>query len=404
MEDILYQLTRLLEDGKPSQETLSMLQKCISMFIAYDDSRYIVEQLPAFLEDLLASVIKPLFASTAKPSVSSIKFLDNPRKPWKDSAPWSVDVLNWILDQYGILKTPLQKQAIESQIPLLVPPIFALLDDDDLTQKKLGCDLLQVLCIHIANCGSGILERTGLLKVFDDSLAHNMLLLPSLTPEDQSLKILSSLYPAYRALVKASFPANSSAARSDTGKLIAVAPERILVAGDVLEQHHSRQAMLDKILSGGILAGYIHASDYVQIATLLVSEIPHVVTMMGASSTKYLSRLLPLLHSILTNPLGLSFQPLLRPSITAMRELILQCWPRIAEVWWEECLRAVIGFWFLLSEDDSSVAQIMRDDAKGLMNLLLQVKGQSETRRDLSLLEAIYGEVEGLVSVGRMRT
>lgn len=399
IEDILCQLKVVLESGNSTQETLPILQKCQSLFTAFDrdDAR---EQLPAFLEALLANTIKPLFASVVTRSTYRARFLDSPKKLWKDSASWSVNILQWILAQYGTLEAPLQKQAIESQFPLLVPPILALLDDEDLTQKKTGCDLLQVLCDQLVRCESGILKRTGLTKVFEDSLAPNMLLLPSLTPEEKSLDILSSLYPAYRALVQASFSAGPSAAPSNAGKLAGVARGRDSSSDGVLVQHDGRQAMLDRILRGAILTGYIHASDYVQIAQLLVSEMSYVVAMMGASSAKYLSQLFPLLRGILTNPLGTAYQPLLRSAVTAMRELILQCWPRIAEVWWEECLRATIGLWLLLYGHDDSTAAQLKDDAKGLMDLLVQVKGQAAAEKALHLLQAECEQLEGLIPKG----
>lgn len=397
MEDILCRLKNLLESGKSPEETLPNLRECISLFAA-NDHDHVAEQVPAVLEKLLVDVVKPLFASPAARHGYTARFSDSPRKLWKDSAPWCVDILKFVLDKYGTLPTLLQKQAIESHFGLLVPPILALLDDDDFTQKKVGCDLLRVLCNCLSDCGSEMLRRTGLAKVFEESLAPNMLLLPSLTPEEQSLAILGSLYPAYRALITVSFSASSSALPAHAGKLISVAAGRQLSSCRTPDQHTSRQAMLDKIFRDGILAGYIHASDHVQIATLLVSEMSYVIAMMGASSAKYLSRLLPLLRTILTNPLGTACQPLLRSAVTALRELILQCWPRIAEVWWEECLRATVGLWLVANEEDDDEMAPLKDDARGLMDLLVQVKGQAEAQKDFDLLKAEYPPLEELIS------
>lgn len=81
----------------------------------------------------------------------------------------------------------------------------------------------------------------------------------------------------------------------------------------------------------------------------------------------------------------------------AMRELIFQCWPRIVEVWWHEFLRAVVGLWLSLSEEDQSATQELRDDAEGLMDLLLQIRGRSEAREDLSVIEEEYENLKGLV-------
>jgi tRNA nucleotidyltransferase (CCA-adding enzyme) len=400
MEDVLRHLEGLQEAGELSQEILVILQKCISLIITYrgpDNS----EQLATFLEGLLLSVIKPLFIGTAPSSAHKARFSDHAEKPWKHSAPWSVDVLRWILDQYGTLEVSLQKQAIEYQFPLLVPPILSLLDDGDTAPKRAGCDLLRVLCFHLVNCESRILKRTALTKAFEESLAHNMLLLPSLTPEEESLQILSSLYSAYRALVAASFLTSPSLIASNTGKLTAAPKDRDLVSRELLDQHALRQAMLDRMLRNGILAGYMHASDRVQIATLLVSEMSYVVTLMGASSAKYLSTLLPLLRSILTNPLGTAYLPLLESAVLALRELILQCWPRIAEMWWEECLRSVVGLWLLLSDEEGSMVQQLKNSAKGLVDILLQVKTKSEMGEELDLLYEGYEQLEGLVPVGK---
>jgi tRNA nucleotidyltransferase (CCA-adding enzyme) len=402
MEDILRHLEGLLEAGELPQELLAIVQKCISLFTTYRGPNT-PGQLTAFLEGLLVSVIKPLFTGTAPWSAHRARFSDSPEKLWKHSAPWSVDVLRLILDQYGTLEVSLQKPAIEYQFPFLVPPILSLLDDGDIAQKKAGCDLLRVLCSHLVRCESRILNRTRLTKAFEDSLAHNMLLLPSLTPEEESLQILSSLYPTYRALVAASFTATSSFTRSSTGKPTAAPKDRLLVSSEVLDQQTSRQAMLDRILRNGILAGYMHASDHVQIATLLVSEISYVVTMMGASSAKYLSTLLPMLRVILTNPLGTAYPPLLKSAVIALRELILQCWPRIAELWWEESSRSVVGLWLLLSEEEQSTTRELKDSAKGLMDMLLQVRMKSETSKDLHLLQEEYEQLEGLISVGEMQ-
>ncbi|ERF74321.1 hypothetical protein EPUS_02008 [Endocarpon pusillum Z07020] len=396
MDDILCSLKSLLESRKPPPETLPTIQKCLSVFANYEGDRSL-EQLPVLLEELLISIIKPLFSSRATSSAYRARFVDDSKKPWKDCATWSVDILRWIVNQYGTLSPPLRKQAIDAQFSLFVPPILNLLDDQDLTLKQAGSDLLQILCNHIADCKSGVFKHTGLTKVFEDCLAPNMLLLPSLTPEKESLQILSSLYPAYRALVKASFLTSSSTPPSDPGKLIVLLPERTIASRQALDQHNKRQAMLDRVLRSGILAGYMHASENVKIATLLVSEMSDVVAMMGASSAKYLSTLLPLLRSILTNPLGIAHQPLLRCAAMAMQELILQCWPRIGEVWWQECLRAVVGLWLLLSEEDQSNTQELRDDAKGLIDLLLRIRGRLEARKELSLLEEEYENLKGLV-------
>jgi tRNA nucleotidyltransferase (CCA-adding enzyme) len=397
MKDILCYLDAQLKSDRLPREAVPALRECIALLQACDPINS-EKQLAELLEALLATIIKPLFARTAVRLPYGSSFLDSPKRPWKDTAPWSVKVLEWTLDQYVKLETPHQKHAIEAQIPLLVPPILTLLDDEDLSQKKAGCRCLEVLSNNVVSCQSNILERTGIAKVFEDTLAPSMLLLPSLTPEKQSLEILGSLYPAYRALVQASSSAGSSQVPADAGKLVSLGPGRQSDTQRILDQHKLRQAMLDRLLRNGILAGYIHASDYVHIAALLVSEMSCVIAMMGASSAKYLSQLLPQLRSILTNPLGASCQSLLRAAAAALRQLILQCWPRIEKVWWEECFRATIGLWLLLSEEDDITTNELKHDARALVQLLEQLKGPLEAWKNLNLLQAECGQLEGLVS------
>lgn len=395
MEDMLCKLNNLLSSSSLPSAVLPILRDAISLITTYQHEEN-PDALPELLGALLTTVIRPLFTSKVPSSSYATRFSEITTKTWKGSAPWSLDVLKWILDQYGILDAPRQKHTIESQFQLLVPPILTLLDDNDIAEKKAGCNLLELLSNRITNCQSEILQRTGLVKVFEDSLAHNMLLLPSLTPEDQSLDILRSLYPAYRALIRASFPKNSSSVSYDSGKFYRKGTGSNSLSHKSLGQRNSRQAMLDRMLRGGILAGYMHASEHVQIADLLVSEMSSVVGMMGASSAKYLSQLLPLLRSILTNPFGPAYQSLLKSAIAALRQLILQCWPRIAEVWWGECTRAIVGLWLSLSDEDDSTTKQLKDDAKGVMDILVQLKGQAVAEKDLQLLQAEYNQLEGL--------
>lgn len=397
MNDILRLLNAQLESGRSPLEALPILRECIALLNTYHSSDS-DQQLADLLKALLVTTLKPLFAKISFTSPYASRLLDSPKKLWKDSAPWSVKVLEWILDQYVKFETRHQKHVIESHFSLLAPPILSLLDDDDLAQKKAGCKSLELLGNILVNCQSDILERTGLAKVFEDSLAPNMLLLPSLTPEKQSLEILGSTYPAYRALVQASSGAGSSEAPSGAGKVNLTPLRGKSDPRRLLDRHRSRQAMLDKMLRQGILAGYIHASDNVQIAALLVFEMSHVVAMMGASSAKYLSQLLPLLRGIMMNPLGAYYPPLLKAAAAGLTQLILQCWPRIEEVWWDECCRATIGLWLSVSEEDDATASELKHDARALMQLLDQLKDPSKVQKNFRLLQAASGQLEELLS------
>lgn len=320
------------------------------------------------LSSLLTDVLKPLFASTSNPNLTpagrrnlvpapaaagrfDAPFLETERKPWKQ-ASWSIDVLRYIVAQYDSQPAASRKDIVERQFYLLVPPILTLIDDGDVSIKTSGCEILGVLCNTILASKSTILARSGLSDVFAGSLKANFMLLPTLTPESESLALLRQLYPAFRALTSATHPMEPLSISTQKGQ-----PGEMLFESSAAEDKKShshrapRQQMLDTILRHGILASYNHASDHVAIAAFLIQEAAFVVEDMRINAVKYLSQLLPLLRSILTNPLGAAYPPLLEAACDLLSSLITNCKPRIASTWWVECLRMCVGCWVIVRID-----------------------------------------------------
>jgi tRNA nucleotidyltransferase (CCA-adding enzyme) len=320
------------------------------------------------LSSLLTEVLKPLFASTSNPNLTpagrknlvsappntgrfNTPFLETERKQWKQ-ASWSVDVLRYIVVQFDAQPASSRQEVVEKQFYLLVPPVLTLIDDGDISCKTSGCELLVGLCDAISTCKSIILSRSGLADVFADSLKANFMLLPTLTPESESLKLLRQLYPAFRALVSATYPSEppSIPIKNYHGGPTLL---KSSVAGRKQSYPHRdpRQQMLDTILRHGILASYNHASDHVAIAEFLIHEAALVISDMRINAVKYLSRLLPLLRSILTNPLGAAYPPLIEAACDLLSMLITTCKPRIASTWWVECMRMCVGCWIIVRMD-----------------------------------------------------
>ena len=320
------------------------------------------------LSSLLTDVLKPVFASTPNPNLTpagrknlvsipsttgrfNALSLENDRKSWKQ-ASWPVDILRYVIHQYESQPASSKKEVVEKQFYLLVPPILALIDDSEISSKTCGCELLGALCNTILECKSSILSRSGLADVFADSLKANFLLLPTLTPENESLTLLRQLYPAFRALASATYPLEplSTSVKSGHPKAALLKPS-VTGTGPSHPYRDPRQQMLDTILRHGILASYHHASDYVAIAEFLVHEATFVISDMQINAAKYLSQLLPLLRSILTNPLGAAYPPLLVAATELLGALILHCKLRIASMWWVECLRMCVGCWVMVRVD-----------------------------------------------------
>jgi tRNA nucleotidyltransferase (CCA-adding enzyme) len=356
-----------LKTSKEKGDKSPLLTRAISLLEAVpEDGAASIDVLTSLLTDIL----KPLFASTPNPNLTPAgrknlvsasatttttrfdsPFVEAQRKPWKQTF-WCVDVLRYIVAQYDFLPDPSRRDVIEKQFYLLVPPILTLIDDGDISSKTNGCELLGSLSNTLSAFQSAILSRSGLADVFADSLKANFMLLPTLTPENESLTLLRWLYPAFRSLVSATHPPEPLPTSIKNGHSQSTLPSYSAAGSKKSYPHRDpRQKMLDTILRHGILASYNHASDHMAIAELLIHEAALVISDMRINAVKYLSQLLPLSRSILTNPLGAAYPPLLEAACDLLSTLITNCEPRIASTWWVECLRMCVGCWVVLRLD-----------------------------------------------------
>jgi tRNA nucleotidyltransferase (CCA-adding enzyme) len=148
---------------------------------------------------------------------------------------------------------------VEVNWPLVIPPILTLIDDYSPEYKAKGCELLAIL---LRVTPPALLARTGLGEVFYDAAMPCLSYLPSLTPLDQSLRLLSDAYPALITLSRLRYPSD--------------------------DKRKERVGMLDQVMRKGVLSGYLHCNDNVKIVELLVSQMRLLVNEMGIWSVKHL--------------------------------------------------------------------------------------------------------------------
>lgn len=98
----------------------------------------------------------------------------------------------------------------------------------------------------------------------------NLLYLPSLTPEEESLQLLVGVYPALVALVRARFGDGDGEGGGEEGG------------------KGRRQKALDEVFRVGVLKGYAYAGENVRVAEFLVGRMGELVREMGVESCKYL--------------------------------------------------------------------------------------------------------------------
>ncbi|KAK5199782.1 hypothetical protein LTR99_004577 [Exophiala xenobiotica] len=305
-----------------------------------------IDNLPTTLLDLLTQIIKPLFTSTKHPSLTSTgrKNLvsgppsfgpsyaslddDEAQTPWK--TPFTVPLLEYILTTYPALPEHKRKPTIEAHFHLLIPPILNMIDDSDTRYYKAsGCKLLRLLCELLSAMHSDMLKRTGLGDVFVDALKTNFNLLPTLTPEEESLALFRALYPAYLAVADAWYPTHTDQA-------------------DGAESKKKRDSLLTALYRHGIMASIEHLSSAgsfsstisVGLTTFLLTQIPPVFERMGLSSG-----LLPMLRTGLMDPFILVAPEMVFAVLDVVECVIRVGAPRVKEKWYPEILRGLVGCW-----------------------------------------------------------
>ncbi len=330
-----------------------------------------VDNLPTTLLDLLTQIIKPLFTSTKHPSLTSTgrKNLvpgppsfgpsyasfdeDQAQTPWK--TPFTVPLLKYILTAYSALPEHKRKLTIEAHFHLLIPPILNMIDDPDTRYKVSGCKLLRLLCELLSAVQSDMLKRTGLGDVFVDALKANFNLLPTLTPEEESLALFRTLYPAYLAIVDAWYPTDQSNG-ADSKKR-----DSLLTA----LYRHGIVASIEHLSSAGSFSSTIS----VGLTTFLLTQIPPVFERMGLSSVRHLQGLLPMLRTGLMDPFILVAPEMVFAVLDVVGSVIRVGAPRVKERWYPEILRGLVGCWCNCSDELESDSK-MKTGADEVMKRL----------------------------------
>ncbi|CEJ58204.1 hypothetical protein PMG11_06870 [Penicillium brasilianum] len=301
---------------------------------------------------LLKEKIRPLFTKAKNPAITSEgrknfhpvplsrfdgSILDDEMKPWKFRDVYATRVLSWIISRYK----PTNKAHLEAHFPLLVPAILALIDDDNLTFKRMGCELFSKILQPIHQSGSDILVRTNLTSVFEDAITPCLLSLPTITPEDSSIRLLSAAYPALLSLFKTVYKTPSPKKSKDQNA----------------KDRETYTAKISKILRLNLISSFHHISSstptaistsasfpHPRLSTFLLEWITTFANELGISTTKYLQEIIPVLYTTLTNPFGTAHPPLLFTAVSATKFVVLNAHPRIWR-WRGEILGALCACW-----------------------------------------------------------
>lgn len=360
-------------------ESRALRLKALEILKPSPSSTTKLADLPETILEILTSIIKPLFSGSVHPKLTStgrkvliknslpgsvtdrfsnLELEDGTNRPlWKNG--WSPRILLYVLSKYAEIGhsdeagPELRKKTIEGHFYLLVPPILKQLDDMQISYKASGCRCLQLLCTALADVHSKIMKQSGLMDVFIEALKNDFSMLPTLTPEDESLELYKALYPAYRALVCA-YSETIGAQNSGSTDLRVIQTE---------PANSKRQHYLTLLLRNQLVHGLTHLSTgigagstmSVPLSTLLVSQIGWIIADMGLPAVAHLQVLMPLLRNTLADPFGTGAVDMLLEAIKALQDIVQICWPRIKEKWWGECLRGTVACWLNICADEADL-------------------------------------------------
>lgn len=281
---------------------------------------------------------------------------------------------------------------------------MALVDDDSLAFKYRGCSLLSQLLKPIGESQSGFLRRTNLSSVFEDAIKQCLYSLPSITPEDDSIRLLGEAYPALLSVLKTAYqlPASKKTADQDiyTTGVIKILRDHLITSF-----HHISSTSTTSPTS--TFASF----PYPRLSTLLVDQMCTVIPELGAHTAKYLQEIIPVLYSTLSNPFGPAHAPLLLSSVTASRMVILNAHPRLWR-WRGEILGGVCSCWVHAVEEEEQIAErtsegqgLDSDQATGvaLVTLKKELKGVAYLLKhalESPFHEGDAGQLEAKESIG----
>ncbi|KAI4740564.1 poly A polymerase C-terminal region-like protein [Aureobasidium sp. EXF-12298] len=347
--------------------------------IAKDQSPTPGELTSDLMTYFLQLTIRPLFAKTHTQQVTSqgrkVRTTVLPKKfersqdekTWKGRDAYALDLLRWVI-------VVADAELVEKNWHAIVPPLLSMLDDIDTEYKAQSCELLKLL---LDKTSPILLKRTGLGDVFEEALMPCLGYLPTLTPEDQSARLLSVAYPALISLSKTLDTTSSTSSQKSP----------------------QCTTLLDNLIRKGILMTFTYCPEHAKISTVTTTNLCLILNSLGLDSIKHLSFILPMLSSILTHPFVTASPPLLLSSVKALQAVVLNCWPRM-HVYKAEVLKCVVVAWIRMTEDSDGEWKEVKEECRDVVKMLRDALGEDvgEFETEVEELRKVDKRLEGLFS------
>ena len=264
-----------------------------------------------------------------------------------------------------------------------MPAILALIDDSSIPFKIKGCELLSQLLKPIQESGTDILTRTNLVSVFEEAITPCLLSLPTITPEDSSLKLLGAAYPALLLLIKTAHqtpsPKKSQSQKEKDSETYTTSLAKYLRSNLITSFHHISSSTAASLSA---TASFPHP----RLSTFLLDEIAVFVKELGIHTTKCLQDLIHVLYTTISNPFGTAHPPLLLAAIRTLKTVLLNAHPRVWR-WRGEILGALTACWLHIVRESETVGKGANEQHRLSVTKLVEVT--RELQRAVSVLKLV---------------
>ncbi|KAF7860416.1 hypothetical protein EAF04_008542 [Stromatinia cepivora] len=308
-----------------SQQIATTILEKHSLYV--QSSKFLVTYLlKSFIRRIFSgtTILKSITASSRKAVPSSapprhfdIRESSPSRQPWRSNIPHTIPVLQWIIE--SISPDILRTDEVFSQ---LVPTLLILLDSPS---NSIRIHALRLLPTLFSKMGAKLLIQTGLGDVFEDAIHPVLLFLPSITPVEDTLKLLPAGYEALYALCDAKWPEKEDVITIPISSLSSQTTNAPKSTAQL------RLAFLDRIIRRAILPAYTHCQEIPSVVEILILQIGVIIPKMKIFGVRHLKDILPIMTNTLINPFFPDMSPsLIIKTLQTLREVILVLWPRIS--------------------------------------------------------------------------
>ncbi|KTW32306.1 uncharacterized protein T551_00397 [Pneumocystis jirovecii RU7] len=271
---------------------------------------------------------------------------DSKIEPWKTEKVECASILEWTL-------SVCQKEIIENNFFLIIPPLVILLEDANPNFK-----LKSTRCLHhlLSKCDNVFVEKTGIGNLFWEQLIQ------CLSYHPPSIHVTISI-----PLLKTSL-----------NNLIMLA---LLIQPESKSQ---RVKLYDKIIYAGVFNGMLYSGEQPDMVILFMEYTRKLVNMMGIYATKHIKMLIPLVSSVLENSFQLNHLQQLVEASKALKTIICVCWPRIGP-YHPTILKGICFCWLNIQSQKGSLIDEIKKELNYCIKALKKIMG-TELDKDFQAL------------------